>query len=94
MTNNTTELVIRRFAQHYQNFCGFDRIETAQTYLAVFEWCYRFTPFTQDAQKRIRGKCPLELAGYDVSKVPMAQICRGQVLDWPPEGLGEVVPRV
>ena len=52
MTNNTTELVIRRFAQHYQNFCGFDRIETAQTYLAVFEWCYRFTPFTQDAQKR------------------------------------------
>ena len=93
MTNNTTELVIRRFAQHYQNFCGFDRIETAQTYLAVFEWCYRFTPFTQDAQKRIRGKCPLELAGYDVSKVPMAQICRGQVLDWPPEGFGEVVPK-
>ena len=88
MTNNTTELVIRRFAQHYQNFCGFDRIETAQTYLAVFEWCYRFTPFTQDAQKRIRGMCPLELAGYDVSTVPMAQICRGQVLDWPPEGLG------
>jgi hypothetical protein len=37
-------LVIRRFAQHYQNFCGFDRIETAQTYLAVFEWCYRLTP--------------------------------------------------
>ena len=93
MTNNTTELVIRRFAQHYQNFCGFDRIETAQTYLAVFEWCYRFTPFTQDAQKRIRGMCPLELAGYDVSTVPMAQICRGQVLDWPPEGFGEVVPR-
>jgi len=93
MTNNTTELVIRRFAQHYQNFCGFDRIETAQTYLAVFEWCYRFTPFTQDAQKRIRGKCPLELAGYDVSTVPMAQICRGQLLDWSPEGLGEVVPK-
>ena len=39
------------------------------------------------------GKCPLELAGYDVSTVPMAQICRGQVLDWPPEGLGEVVPK-
>ena len=93
MTNNTTELVIRRFAQHDQNFCGFDRSETAQTYLAVFEWCYRFTPFTQDAQKRIRGKCPLELAGYDVSTVPMAQICRGQVLDWPPEAFGEVVPK-
>jgi hypothetical protein len=77
MTNNTTELVIRRFAQHDQNFCGFDSIETAARYLAVFEWCDRLTPFTQDAQRRIRGKCPLDLAGYDVSRLPMAQICRG-----------------
>jgi transposase-like protein len=30
MTNNATELVIRRFDQHYQTFCGFDTIETAQ----------------------------------------------------------------
>ena len=93
LTNNTTELVIRRFAQHYQNFCGFESIETAERYLAVFEWCYRLTPFTQDAQRRIRGKCPLELAGYDVSKLPMAQLCRSQLLDWPPEALADVVPR-
>jgi transposase-like protein len=93
LTNNVTELVIRRFDQHYQNFCGFDTIETAQTYLAIFEWCYRFTPFTPDAQPRIRGKCPLELAGYDVSQLPMAQICRGQVLAWPPEALHGLVPR-
>ncbi len=93
MTNNATERLIRRFDQHYQNFCGFDTIETAQTYLTVFEWCYRFTPFTQDAQPRIRGKCPLELAGYDVSTLPMAQICRGQVLEWPPDVLAELVPR-
>jgi hypothetical protein len=37
MTTNATELVIRRFDQHYQNFCGFDTIETAQIYLAVFD---------------------------------------------------------
>jgi transposase-like protein len=92
-TNNTTELVNRRFDQHYQTFCGFDTITTAQTYLAVFEWCYRFTPFTPDAQQRIRGKCPLELAGYDVANLPMAQLCRGQMLHWPPEALGAVVPR-
>ncbi len=36
-TNNTVELVIRRFDQHYQNFCGFDTIETARRFLAVFE---------------------------------------------------------
>ncbi|PDV96530.1 IS66 family transposase [Candidatus Chloroploca asiatica] len=93
LTNNTTELVIRRFAQHYQNFCGFHSIETAERYLVVFEWCYRLTPFTHDAQQRIRGKCPLELAGYDVSTLPMAQLCRGQLLGWPPEGLADVVPK-
>ena len=35
----------------------------------------------------------MELAGYDVRTVPMAQICRSQLLDWPPEAFGEVVPR-
>jgi len=85
--------VIRRFDQHYQRFCGFNTIETAQIYLAVVAWCYRFTRFTAAAQRRIRGKCRLELAGYEVRQLPMAQICRGQVLDWPPEALAEVVPR-
>lgn len=82
-TNNTVELVIRRFDQHYQNFCGFDSLESARLFLAVFEKVYRFTPFTQDAQARIRGKCPLEVAGYDVSQLPMAQLCRGWALAWP-----------
>ncbi|MBC7084626.1 MAG: transposase [Firmicutes bacterium] len=89
-TNNTVELVIRRFDQHYQNFCGFDSIETARLFLGVFEKVYRFTPFSQDAQPRIRGQCPLELAGYDVSQVPMASLCTGLSLAWPletPQGL-------
>ncbi|MGB0383875.1 MAG: IS66 family transposase [Ardenticatenaceae bacterium] len=76
-TNNTAELVIRRFDQHYQNFCGFDSINSAQQYLAVFEKIYRFTPFSQDAQPRLRGKSPLEVAGYDISNMPMATICAG-----------------
>jgi transposase-like protein len=76
-TNNTTELVIRRFDQHYQNFCGFESIESAHTFLAVFEKLYRFTPFSQDAQPRIRGLAPLQLAGYDISHIPMSAICSG-----------------
>jgi transposase-like protein len=91
-TNNTVELVIRRFDQHYQNFCGFDSLETARLFLAVFEKVYRFTPFTQDAQTRIRGRCPLELAGYDVSQLPMAQVCRGWTLAWPVTTIPEAVP--
>ena len=82
-TNNTTEMVIRRFDQHYQNFCGFESIATAQVYLGVFEKVYRFTPFSQDAQARVRGKSPLQLAGYDLSQMPMATLCAGLSIVWP-----------
>jgi len=97
-TNNTVELVIRRFDQHYQNMCGFDSIETARKYLYLFELTYRFTPFAKDNRPvkgralDIRGKCPLELAGYDISQIPIARILRGQLLGWPPETLREFVP--
>ena len=82
-TNNAVELVIRRFDQHYQNFCGFESLATAQVYLGVFEKVYRFTPFSEDAQPAIRGKCPLELAGYDLHQMPMPWLCRGYSLEWP-----------
>jgi hypothetical protein len=39
---------------------GFESIETAQLYLSVFMKPYRFTPFSDDAKLRTRGKCPLE----------------------------------
>jgi len=93
-TNNVTELVIRRFDQHYQNFCGFESLASARLFLAVFEKVYRFTPFTDDAQPRIRGRCPLELAGYDVASLPMAQICKGWALDWTAQSGQEAVPNV
>jgi transposase-like protein len=93
-TNNATEEVIRIFTQHYKTFCGFENIETARLYLGVFEKVYRFTPFSEDAQKRIRGKCPLELAGYEVHKLPMAQLFRGLALQWPTSAFQELVPNV
>jgi len=98
LTNNTVELVNRRFDQHYQNMCGFDSIETARTYLGLFELFYRFTPFARDNRPvkgrdlDIRGKCPLELAGYNISKMPIARILRAQMLGWPPETVEELVP--
>lgn len=91
-TNNAVEMVIRRFDQHYQNFCGFESIESAHLYLAVFEKLYRFTPFSDDAQPAIRGKCPLALAGYDISQMPMTALCQGLSLDWPMEVIQIDVP--
>jgi transposase-like protein len=93
-TNNAAEEVIRIFTQHYKTFCGFENIHSAQLYLGVFEKVYRFTPFSNDAQERIRGKCPLELAGYDVLKLPMAQLFRGLTLQWPESAFQELVPNV
>lgn len=93
-TNNATEEVIRIFTQHYKTFCGFENIDSAQLYLGVFEKVYRFTPFSCDAQERIRGKCPLELAGYDVHTLPMAQLFRGLTLQWPDSAFQELVPNV
>ena len=82
-TNNTVERVIGRFDQHYQNFCGFESQPDAERYLAVFEKIYRFTPFSQDAQPGVRGKTPLQLAGYDISQLPMATLCSGRSILWP-----------
>jgi transposase-like protein len=84
-TNNAVELVIRRFDQHYQSFCGFESIETAQVFLGVFEKMYRLTPFSDDAQPAIRGKCPLELAGYDISQLPITSTWNGLSVQWPLE---------
>jgi transposase-like protein len=93
-TNNATEQVIRIFNQHYKTFCGFESIESARIYLAVFEKVYRFTPFSNDAQARIRGKCPLELAGYEVLNLPMAQLFRGFAFQWPASAFQGLVPNV
>jgi transposase-like protein len=93
-TNNAAEQVIRIFTQHYKTFCGFESIASARLYLAVFEKVYRFTPFSADAQARIRGRCPLELAGYEVQKLPMARLFRGLALQWPAEAFEELVPNV
>jgi transposase-like protein len=76
LTNNATERLIRRFDQHYQNFAGFDSLETARCYLHLFELTYRFTPFGPEVQPHLRGKCPLELAGYDLARVPLARYLR------------------
>jgi hypothetical protein len=93
-TNNATELVIRRFDQHYQNFCGFDSLESAHLFLAIFEKVYRFTPFSQDAQPHLRGKCPLQLAGYDISQLPMTSICAGWSPDWSLKVEDSLVPNL
>jgi len=87
------ELVIRRFDQHYQNFCGFESVETASLFLGVFEKVYRFTPFSQDAQTAACGASRRwKLAGYDLAQMPMASVCRGWAYRCPLSRRGNHVP--
>ena len=90
-TNNTVELLIRRFGQHYQNL-GFESLETAERYLGIFEKVYRFTPFSDDAQPRIRGQSLLQMAGYAVDKLPMSAACNGWAITLPVQLPQEDVP--
>ena len=71
LTNNACELVIRRFNQRYKNMSGFDSLKTAQRHAKLFQIYHRFTPFTDDAAPKHRRKSPLQLAGYDLSDMPI-----------------------
>ena len=72
-TNNACELAIRRFNQLYKNMSGFSTLETAQRHAKLFQIYYRFTTYTQDAQKHKRGKAPLQVAGYKIDHMPIFQ---------------------
>jgi hypothetical protein len=52
----------------------------------------RLHPFSDDARPAIRGKSPLELAGSDISQLPMAALYKGLSLDWPLELTQNDVP--
>ena len=80
-TNNAAELVIKQFNYHYKNMAGFESLQTARIQIRLFALIYRFTPFTVDARKRFRNKCPLELAGYEVNNLPIYQFLRSPLLE-------------
>jgi len=75
-TTNAAELVIRQFAMHYQTMAGFETLEGARLQLRLFALVYRFTPFTEKARPSWRGKCPLEIAGYEVQDLPLYKMLR------------------
>ena len=63
----------------------------------MFELTYRFTPFGPEVQPYLRGKCPLDLAGYDLTQVPLARYLRDGALSLAPPARSaeqtEIVPK-
>jgi hypothetical protein len=58
---------------------------------------YTANEFGPEVQPHLRGKCPLELAGYDLTQVPLARYLRGGSLGLALPGRSaeraEVVPK-
>ena len=81
----------RVLADRPGSFCGFESLYTAHTFVGVFDKVYRLTPFSDD-KPSMRGKCPLELAGYDIRQLPLATLWNGLSIEWPMEAPREDVP--
>jgi hypothetical protein len=84
-TNHAAERVIGKFDPYDQSFRGFESVQTAEGYLGVLEKVSRLTPFGGEGREEVRGKGPLELAGYDVSQLPWTRVCQ-EGPRWPPGG--------
>ena len=66
-------------------------------YLGMGGWFIHHGCHSQNRTRKTRntrrgGKYPIELAGYDVLKLPISQILRGRLLNWLNKTLGELVP--
>lgn len=79
-TNNAAEQVIRHFNQRYKTMSGCDSLATARRHAKLFQLTYRFTPFSQDAAEELRGKAPLQLAGYPIERMPLFQYLTAPLL--------------
>ncbi|MDP2323134.1 MAG: DDE-type integrase/transposase/recombinase, partial [Gammaproteobacteria bacterium] len=75
-TSNAVERVFRTFTRRYKTMAGFERLETAQNFVLVWACYYRFRPFSPDADRRIRNRSPLQLAGYDLAAVSPLDLLR------------------
>jgi transposase-like protein len=87
-------LVAQVFPEAVHHECLFHALQQVREHVKGAYGTNYFTPFSDDAQERIQGQCPLELAGYEVQKLPMAQLFRGLALQWPASAFQELVPNM
>ncbi len=85
-TNNVTERTIKAFHRHYQHFAGMESLETARIQLRLFRHFYRLTPLREPANRKLRGLCVLERAGWVVRGIPLADYVRRFTEAWDEDG--------
>ena len=70
-TSNAAERFLGRFDRFYQAKGPFQSLASAEKHLALFMLGYVFETFSADAQAEHQGRCPLQLAGYQVGSIPL-----------------------
>lgn len=65
---NITENVITQLGKKLRLIEGFQTVDSAERFIRLLVGCYRFKRFT-DSDNGHNGKCPLEIAGIDLTGI-------------------------
>ena len=70
-TSNAAERFLGAFDRFYQAKGPFQSRASAEKHLALFLLGYVFETFSAEAKAEHQGRCPLQLAGYQVGSIPL-----------------------
>ena len=70
-TSNAAERFLGAFARFYRAKGPFQNPASAHKHVALFMLGYVFETFSAEAAAERQGRCPLQLAGYEVGAIPL-----------------------
>ena len=70
-TSNAAERFLGAFDRFYRAKGPFQNLASAQKHVALFMLGYVFETFSAEAAAERQGRCPLQLAGYEVGAIPL-----------------------
>jgi transposase-like protein len=70
-TSNAAERFLGAFDRFYRCKGPFQSVASAQKHVALFMLGYVFETFSAEAAAERQGRCPLQMAGYEVGAIPL-----------------------
>jgi hypothetical protein len=70
-TSNAAERFLGAFDRFYRAKGPFQHPASAQKHVALFMLGYVFETFSAEAAAERQGRCPLQVAGYEVGAIPL-----------------------
>ena len=76
-TSNAAARFLGAFERFYRCKGPFQNVASAHKHVALFMLGYVFETFSAEAAAERQGRCPLQLAGYEVGPIPLFHLLRG-----------------